>query len=845
MNQPKDGKTEQQRKADALLEYERTILAAKRKLRLKKASEDLIDFTCLMMPDPNDPDDANKSRYQPAKHHKVIAKALEEVDKGNILRLIITMPPRAGKSELSSKKFIPWLLGRDPYKHVIFASYNETFAQDTGRAVRDLMKLNLYRQVFPGCELRAGSAAADRVQTQEGGIAAFVGAGGSITGRGADCVTGDTLIDTEIGRLTIKQLCGMASPPRVVSINTTNNEIEYRRIVASIARRSTETFKITFASGAMVEVTGNHPFICAGKFIKGSAIAAGDRVLRLVQQGNDYSSEEISRKRSSWIKAFLLRAKSCVDAQKSNKSTKRKEGNLSSQRRRMSNLQCSVQGCMEGEKVGKARNLLLQVLRGARAFSAYVWKGESKMEAWSNPIKRAASFGKGFQANEKIDTRTRQSFLRDLQKIKNGNQAGGASHRQLADEQRRVESCDIVQPPSQSCAWGLGFKTEEDTVSLVERVCDETVVYDIEVEETHTFFANGIACLNCLIIDDPIKDREQADSTTERNKLWSWFTEVAMTRLMTAGSRVVIIMTRWHEDDLIGRLTDPTNPCYNKDEAKSWKILALPAIAEDDDPMGRKRGESLWPERFPIEFLQNARRLNPRGFSALYQGRPTPDDGEFFKKDYLKTYGPDDLPSNLRYYCASDHAVSTKQDRDPTVLLPVGVCEDGIIWVLPDAWWRREQTDKVVEAMLAMMKRRKPLFWWAENGHISKSIGPFLRKRMVEESIYASVIEMTPVKDKMTRAQSIQAMASLGRVRFPRFAPWWPNAEQELLKFPAGRHDDFVDALAWIGIGLNLQTNAPAPAKMADLIKTGTLAWVKHQTRQEEKMKRLAYRDGF
>lgn len=531
----KDGKTDEQRNADAVYAYEKTIIAAKRRVRLKKASEDLIDFACLMMPDPSDPDNSEMSRYVPATHHKVIAAALQEVDKGNMLRLIITMPPRAGKSQLASKLFIPWLLGRDPYRHVIFATYNETFAEDTGRATRDCLKTNLYKQVFPGCGLRAGSAAADRVQTNEGGIAAFVGVGGSITGRGAD---------------------------------------------------------------------------------------------------------------------FLL-------------------------------------------------------------------------------------------------------------------------------------------------------------------------------------------------IDDPIKDREQADSQSERRKQWDWFTQVAMTRLMTAGSRVVIIMTRWHEDDLIGRLTDPTNPCYNKEEAKSWKILALPALAEDNDPLGRARGESLWPERFPVEFLHNARRLNPRGFSALYQGRPTPDDGEFFKKDYLKTYKSNELPKNLRIYVASDHAVSTKQDRDPTVLLPVGVDEDGVIWVLPDVWWRRQTTDNVVDAMLEMMKRHKPIFWWAENGHISKAIGPFLRKRMVESSIYCSIIEMTPVKDKMTRAQSIQAMSSLGRVRFPEFAQWWPQAEQELLKFPAGRHDDFVDALAWIGLGLNLQHNAPAPMKMKDMLKPGTLAWVKEQTSQDEKAKRLAYKDGF
>ena len=116
---------------------------------------------------------------------------------------------------------------------------------------------------------------------------------------------------------------------------------------------------------------------------------------------------------------------------------------------------------------------------------------------------------------------------------------------------------------------------------------------------------------------------------------------------------------------------------------------------------------------------------------------------------------------------------------------------------------------------------------------------------MIEEQVFCSIVEQTPVKDKMTRAQSIQAMASLGRVRFPSFAPWWSQAEQEMLKFPAARHDDFVDALAWIGIGLNLQHNASPIIKPKNEIQTGTLAWVKQQTYADALAKRLAYRDGF
>jgi len=497
---------------------ERQIKAAKRLIAIKKAKNSILDFTKLTMPSPEDPDNTDLSRYSAAKHHEVICAALEEVEAGRIQRLIITMPPRHGKSELASRRFPAWFLGKDPYRHMIFATYNDEFASDFGRHVRDTMKSDVFKQAFPLCKLKAGSQASDRISTEEGGIAVFVGRGGSLTGRGADL----------------------------------------------------------------------------------------------------------------------------------------------------------------------------------------------------------------------------------------------------------------------------------------------------------------------LVIDDPIKDREEADSKTLRDKLWGWFTDVAMTRLMTAGARVVIIMTRWHEDDLVGRLIDPKNSYYVPEEAANWKVLSLPAIAVNDDPMGRKFGEPLWPERFDLDFLNQAKRLNPKGFSALYQGSPSPDDGDYFKREWLKFYTPSELPRNLRFYVASDHAVSTDQERDATCLLPVGVDDEDNIWVLPDVWWRRADTETVVEGMIDLMRRRTPLMWWAESGHITKSIGPFLRKRMAERQIYCAIDEVVPTKDKQTRAQSIRARMSMGKVFFPRFATWWGDAQDEILKFPSSSHDDFIDALAHIGMGLDKQVRAGgAIVKVDNMPKSGTLAWVK------------------
>lgn len=339
-----------------------------------------------------------------------------------------------------------------------------------------------------------------------------------------------------------------------------------------------------------------------------------------------------------------------------------------------------------------------------------------------------------------------------------------------------------------------------------------------------------------LIIDDPLKDREEANSQTTRDTLWDWYNDTMSTRLMSDTGAIVIIMTRWHEDDLVGRLTDPTNPHYSEEEASTWKIINIPAIAGDDDVLGREPGQPLWPERFGLEYLESFRRRNPVGFSALYQQQPTPEDGDFFRTEMLVGYRQNELPKNLRIYAASDHAVGIKQTNDYTCLLIVGVDEYSNIWLL-DCWWRREKADKVVDAMIDLMKRWKPLCWWAESGHISKSIGPFLFKRMREEKIYVQIREQTPIQDKQARAQSINGRAAMGMVKFPTYQHWCERARQECLKFPQGRHDDFVDALAHIGMGLDRLLRAPIEAPRKGTPAVGTMGWVKAAAKAEQERK--------
>ncbi|CAK7259106.1 MULTISPECIES: phage terminase large subunit [unclassified Shinella] len=523
------------------VELHKQIGLLKRQQKALQARTAFMPFIKITSPDPADPNDVEKSSYKDAKHHRAVAKVLEAIinEEVEYTFVILTMPPRHGKSEQVSRKLPAWLIGRFPHQHGVVATYNDDFAADFGKDVRTIVKTPQFRQVFPNVSLVRGGSASDKLITTAGGKWAFVGRGGSLTGQGA----------------------------------------------------------------------------------------------------------------------------------------------------------------------------------------------------------------------------------------------------------------------------------------------------------------------HVLILDDLIKDAKEASSQAIRDQAWDWFTKVAMTRRM--GRKIVIMtFTRWHSDDPIGRLTDPENPHYNAKLAKKIKIINIPAIAEDDDPLGRKPGEPLWPDgpdRFDLEFLEEQQSLDPLGFAALYQQRPSLLDGDLFKRESIRFYKPDELPEDLRIYGASDHAVATGQRNDFTVLLKIGVDKQSNIYLL-ECDWRKMKSDVATEAMLDMCRGdQRPLLWWAEKGHISKSIGPFLHKRMLETGIFMNIREVTPVADKAQRAQSIVARVAMGKVFFPQGAFWTEKAIAQMMAFPNGTHDDFVDALAYIGLGLQSQFAASDKSgrKRKETPEFGTLAWVKLADRWQNEQRAIQMAGGF
>jgi predicted phage terminase large subunit-like protein len=269
-------------------------------------------------------------------------------------------------------------------------------------------------------------------------------------------------------------------------------------------------------------------------------------------------------------------------------------------------------------------------------------------------------------------------------------------------------------------------------------------------------------------------------------------------------------------------------------------VIRLPALAEENDPLGRAKDEPLWPERFSKEFWtdqrDNRNELVREEFQIQGQCNPTPGEGKFFKKDWIKEYDLAELPKQLRFYGASDHAYRANQSNDRSCLLSVGIDASDTIWVLADTFWDRVDTLTLSERMIDLFAKNKPRCWFAAKDAISGSIGPFLRKRMTERGVYQYIEETSETKDLQEhRAISFRNRMAMGMVRWPRFAPWWSEAKTELITFPAGKHDDLVAACALLGMGLDKLLSAEGIQTAAGLPKTGTLAWVKQESQFTEK----------
>lgn len=289
-----------------------------------------------------------------------------------------------------------------------------------------------------------------------------------------------------------------------------------------------------------------------------------------------------------------------------------------------------------------------------------------------------------------------------------------------------------------------------------------------------------------LNIDDPVKDFQEAQSPTIRQAVWDWYTSTAYTRLSPGGG-VLLTMTRWHKDDLAGRLLEK----MATGEGDQWTVIRFPAIATVDEPH-RKAGEALHPERWSLEYLDRIKStLGGFQWAALYQQSPIADGGNIFKEEWIRYYHRHELPDRFDEWAQSwDMAFKDKKDSDFVV---------GQMWArkganlfLLDQVRERLSFTGTQQAVLNLSKKWPQTFLKLME---DKANGPAVMDALKDSVSGFRAVE--PYGNKVARAHAVTPVWESGNVYLPHpsIAPWVHGFVDELIGFPAETHDDQVDAM--------------------------------------------------
>jgi len=284
------------------------------------------------------------------------------------------------------------------------------------------------------------------------------------------------------------------------------------------------------------------------------------------------------------------------------------------------------------------------------------------------------------------------------------------------------------------------------------------------------------------IIDDPISNREEAESEVIRNKVIDWYTSTFYTR-QEKDAAMIVIQTRWHEWDLSGFLQDNM-----ANGGEKWEILDLPAISD--------KWEALWPEKYDVDKLEQIKQsIWPRDFNSLYQWQPFDETWGAFKKEMFQYYDYNAIKSrDLNIITFIDPAISLKESADYTAIVTIGQDSSNNIYVL-DIWRQRAEPDEIITNLFKIVDDWKPERVWIETVAYQKMLALEIKKQMQLRDKWFTLDEVKPMWEKEARIKSILQPRYSNKNIYHNHNCW--DLETELLRFPSARHDDISDSLSW------------------------------------------------
>lgn len=353
---------------------------------------------------------------------------------------------------------------------------------------------------------------------------------------------------------------------------------------------------------------------------------------------------------------------------------------------------------------------------------------------------------------------------------------------------------------------------------------------DMENTKTGGYTATGVGGpitgkgFKIGIIDDPVKNREEADSSVVEENLRGWYRSTFRTRQEGAGIKIVI-MARWNQQDLVGYLLEKQKEdiASGVEDLDVWEVIRFPAIAEKDEKY-RKKGEALWPKKFTASQLKATETtLGPYDFQALYQQNPIPSDRQEFKREWITYYEFDDLKNkNLNYMTTVDLAIGEKSKDDETVIMTVGKEKEKPDWFIMKVTAGHFDPGQTIDHIFDHVKTFKSMVG-LETVQYQKALKYFITERQRKEEFYFDVFELKKNQgtSKDIRIRGLIPLMSAKIIHFVRLVH--QKLENQMLSFPQGKYDDWIDTLAsqlemWSGtLFPNRNDIVPTKERISDL----------------------------
>jgi predicted phage terminase large subunit-like protein len=369
----------------------------------------------------------------------------------------------------------------------------------------------------------------------------------------------------------------------------------------------------------------------------------------------------------------------------------------------------------------------------------------------------------------------------------------------------------LVVAHTQTLATKISRKIKKLVADRIPLAKDKRSGPEWETEAGGSLRAVGAAGIgggygaDLILMDDVIKNRKEANSPTYRDRMWESWKDDISTRLHPGGA-VVMTFTRWHEDDLAGRILD-------SEDGPNWTVVKLPALAEKDDPLGRLPGEALWPEQWSKEYLESRQMEMGESFEPIYQQNPTPPGGKMFKRHWF-TQRYTELPSGCKFVRYWDKAGTKQGTGAATAGVLMARTPQGKFVICDVVWgrWEADEREQVILTTAQMDGTRTKVWIEQEPGSGGKESAHSTVKHLTSHGYRCQAESVHG--DKTLRAEPMQGNASVGNIILLEdspLRPWIKRFLDELTTFPMGKMKDQVDAASGAFNKLKLTSKPGTP----------------------------------